>query len=251
VKLSVLASGSKGNSAYIKTNNHNILIDLGLTCLSIEKRLKELEVDPKSIDIVLLTHTHVDHTSALKVFMKKYKPIIYLTKKMYDELNMELENYEFIDDEIKIDTLLIETVKVSHDVECNGYVLTENDKSICYITDTGYIHEKNYKKITNKNIYVMESNHDVEMLMNGRYPYHLKQRILGSRGHLSNEDASYCLKKVIGPNTKHIFLAHLSEENNSEERAYEVAATAMKEIDNTDVTIEIAHQNIQTSLVTL
>ena len=251
MKLSVLASGSKGNCAYIKTNNHNILIDLGLTCLSIEKRLKEINVEPKSIDIVLLTHTHVDHTSALKVFIKKYKPNLYLSKKMYDELNLELENYDFIEDEIKIDTLIIETIKVSHDVECNGYILTENDKSICYITDTGYIHEKNYEKIKNKNIYVMETNHDVEMLMNGNYPYHLKQRILGSRGHLSNEDASYCLKKVIGPNTKHIFLAHISEENNSEEKAYQVINDAVKEINDGSITIEIAHQNIQTSLVTV
>lgn len=249
MKLSILASGSKGNCAYIKTNNHNILIDLGLTCLSIEKRLQEIGVEPNTIDTVLLTHTHVDHTSALKVFLKKYKPNIYLSQQMYEELNLPLEKYEFINDEIKLDTLLIETVKVSHDVECNGYVLTENNKSICYITDTGYIHEKNYEKITNKNIYVMESNHDVEMLMNGKYPYHLKQRILGSRGHLSNEDASYCLKKIIGPNTTHIFLAHLSEENNSEEKAYQVITNAMKEINNNDITIEIAHQNFQTNLV--
>lgn len=244
MQLSVLASGSKGNSCYIKTNNHNILIDIGLTSLQIEKRLKKINVEPKNIDIILLTHTHVDHIAGLKVFIKKYKPMVYLSKKMYKELNLEMEKYEFLESEIQLDTLLIETVEVSHDVECNGYILTENDKSIVYITDTGYIHEKNYQKLSNKEIYVLESNHDVEMLMTGKYPYHLKQRILSSRGHLSNEETAYYLSKIIGKKTKKIYLAHLSDENNTKEKAY----NKVKETIN-NIEIIVTDQNEETELV--
>lgn len=243
MQLSVLASGSKGNSCYIKTNNHNILIDIGLTSLQIEKRLKKINVEPKNIDIILLTHTHVDHIAGLKVFIKKYKPMVYLSKKMYKELNLEMEKYEFLESEIQLDTLLIETVEVSHDVECNGYILTENDKSIVYITDTGYIHEKNYQKLSNKEIYVLESNHDVEMLMTGKYPYHLKQRILSSRGHLSNEETAYYLSKIIGKKTKKIYLAHLSDENNTKEKAY----NKVKETIN-NIEIIVTDQNEETEL---
>lgn len=244
MQLSVLASGSKGNSCYIKTNNHNILIDIGLTSLQIEKRLKKINVDPKNIDIILLTHTHVDHISGLKVFVKKYKPKVFLSKKMYKELDLQLENYEFLEDEIKIDTTLIETVQLSHDVECNGYIITENNKSLVYITDTGYIHEKNYQILSNKEIYVLESNHDVEMLMTGKYPYHLKQRILSSRGHLSNEESAYYLSKIVGKKTKKIYLAHLSEENNTKEKAYEKIKETINNID-----IIVTDQNEETELI--
>ena len=237
MQLSVLASGSKGNSCYIKTNNHSILIDIGLTSLTIEKRLKQIDVEPKNIDTILLTHTHVDHIAGLRVFVKKYKPKVYLSREMYRELKLDLPDYEFLEDEIKIDTLLIETVQVSHDVECNGYILTENNKSIVYITDTGYIHEKNYEKLSNKNIYVLESNHDIEKLMTGKYPYHLKQRILSSRGHLSNDETAYYLKHLIGPDTEKIYLAHLSEENNTPEKAYN---TTKERIKDTNIELIVA-----------
>ena len=248
MQLSVLASGSKGNSCYIKTNNHNILIDIGLTSLTIEKRLKQINVEPKNIDTILLTHTHVDHIAGLRVFVKKYKPKVYLSREMYKELKLDLPDYEFLEDEIKIDTLLIETVQVSHDVECNGYILTENNKSIVYITDTGYIHEKNYEKLSNKNIYVLESNHDVEKLMTGKYPYHLKQRILSSRGHLSNDETAYYLKHLIGPDTEKIYLAHLSEENNTTEKAYNTTKEVIKD---TNIELIIAYQNEETELITV
>lgn len=248
MQLSILASGSKGNSCYIKTNNHNILIDIGLTSLTIERRLKQINVEPKDIDIILLTHTHVDHIAGLKVFVKKYKPKVYLSRKMYKELGLNLLDYEILEDEIKIDTLFIETVQVSHDVECNGYILTENNKSVVYITDTGYIHEKNYEKLSNKNIYVIESNHDVEMLMTGKYPYHLKQRILSSRGHLSNDETAYYLKQIIGPNTEKVYLAHLSEENNTPEKAYSKTSEILEK---TNIELIVASQNEETELITV
>ena len=252
MKCCVLASGSKGNCTYIEYNNTKILIDLGTTSLYAEKKLKDIDVDPKDIKAIIITHTHVDHINGLKVFIKKYNPKIYLSEIMHKELknDITLTNYEYIDGDFTIDDLKINVIKTSHDTEdSNGYIVESSDSSIVYITDTGYINQKNYKKLINKNVYIFESNHDVEMLMNGRYPYNIKQRILGDKGHLSNKDAGYYLSKLIGDNTKQVILAHLSHDNNTDEIALKTVKEELKtseiEFDN----IIIAHQEFRTDLI--
>ena len=241
MKVSILASGSKANCCYIETNNAKILIDIGLNCINTEKKLQEINVDPDDIDAIFITHTHKDHASGLKVFNKKHKAKAYLTEIMYKELNEELKNYEFIGDTTKIKDITITSIKTSHDAEdSNGYIIENNNESVVYITDTGYINIKNYKLLKNKTMYILESNHDVEMLMNNpNYPYHIKQRILGDKGHLSNKDSAYYLKKFIGDNTKYIILAHLSEHNNTEELAIN---TLKNTVDITNIDVKIAHQ---------
>ena len=217
MRLSVLASGSKGNSTYIESTNTKVLVDLGMTCLYIDTKLNNLNINPDDIDAIILTHTHVDHINGLKVFVKKHNTKVYLTEKMLKDINeiFELKNYEIIKDDFKINDLEIEVFKTSHDAsDSNGYIFKENDKSLVYITDTGYINRKYKEKLTNKNIYIMESNHDIKMLQEGKYPYHLKQRILSDRGHLSNEMSAKYLSEFIGKNTKNIILIHLSHENN-------------------------------------
>ena len=252
MKCCVLASGSKGNCTYIEYNNTKILIDLGTTSLYAEKKLKDIDVDPKDIKAIIITHTHVDHINGLKVFIKKYNPKIYLSEIMHKELKNDiiLNNYEYIDGDFTIDDLKINVIKTSHDTEdSNGYIVESSDSSIVYITDTGYINQKNFKKLINKNVYIFESNHDVEMLMNGRYPYNIKQRILGDKGHLSNKDAGYYLSKLIGDNTKQVILAHLSHDNNTDEIALKTVKEELKtneiEFDN----IIIAHQEFRTDLI--
>ena len=218
--FSVLASGSKGNSSFIETNNTRILVDLGITSGNAEKKLKSLNIEPSSINAIVITHTHADHINGLKVFIKKYHPIIYLTDKMYNEISkiITIENYQIITDDFVISDLQVTVFKTSHDTDdSNGYVFEAYGKSLVYITDTGYINKKYFPILSNKNYYIMESNHDVELLMNGNYPYYLKQRIIGDRGHLSNKDSSYYLSKFIGDNTKGVVLIHLSEENNEEQ----------------------------------
>lgn len=245
MKVSVLSSGSKGNSCYIKENETEILIDLGTTCLYIERNLRELNTEPSNIKAIFLTHTHVDHIDALRVFTKKYNTKVYLTKLMYKELPFELPNYEFIDESIVVKDLTIVPFKTSHDVaDSNGYVIESSSKSIVYVTDTGYINIKNHKLLENKDLYIFESNHDVEMLMNNtKYPYHIKQRILGDTGHLSNADSSRYLKKLSGPKTKHIILAHLSEENNSPDLA--LNSIKEKNIENCEVIIAKQHEKTE------
>ncbi len=246
MRVSVLSSGSKGNSTYVELLNHKILIDIGTSSLYIEKALNKIGVDPSDIDIILITHAHIDHVAGLKVFCKKYNPVVYISDKIEKEAHLEIKN-KISDETINFkDDISITSVNLSHDVtEARGFVIEENDSSLVYITDTGYISEKEFNKITNKNIYVFESNHDVEMLMNNtKYPHHTKIRILSDKGHLSNKDSAYYLTKIIGESTKHIILAHLSEQNNTEDLALSSLETALRAKTNYNPKIIVAKQDL-------
>ena len=254
LNVCVLASGSKGNSTYIASPNTKILIDMGMTCSYIVNKLKSLEVNPNEIDGILISHTHSDHIAGLKVFLKKYNPTLYLTEKMYLDLKnqMTISSYIIIDKEFNIKDLKITPVKTSHDAsDSQGYIVENQGKTAAYITDTGYINQKNYQILTNKNVYIMESNHDITMLMEGKYPYHLKQRILGDYGHLSNHDSANYLSKFIGNETKHVFLAHLSEENNTPTLALTTLQEKLKEKNIEFDSISIAEQKERSELIEL
>ena len=252
MKICVLASGSKGNSSYIETNKTKSLVDLGMSAGYIAKSLKNIGVDPSEIQRVFITHAHTDHVAGLKVFLKKYHPVVYLTKKMEDELGIEIEDKVYIDDNTSIDDLDVTVIKTSHDAaDSNGYVFSSGGKSIVYITDTGYIHVKNFEKLKNKSLYVFESNHDVRLLREGKYPYYLQQRILSDKGHLSNKDSAYYLSNFIGDNTEKIILIHLSEENNRPEVALKTLLDTLEKKGVRVPDIEIAMQRESTELVEL
>ena len=147
----------------------------------------------------------------------------------------------FIKNKNKLGSITIELIHTSHDTACSvGYIITYKNKSLVYITDTGYINRKYLKMIENKYIYLIESNHDEEMLMNGPYPPFLKQRVISDRGHLSNRTTASYLKQVVGENTKYVVLAHLSEQNNDENLALKIAKEALFE---KNIELIIAHQN--------
>jgi len=250
MKVIVLSSGSKGNTTYIETNNTRILIDAGNTCKYIINKLEEYNINPTSIDAILITHTHSDHIKGLPVLLKKINPCVYITEKMHPYMEY-LENYHIINEDIlKINDMIIEVIKTSHDTEDSvGYIINNNDKSIVYITDTGYINKKYFEILKNRNIYIMESNHDIEMLNNSSYPFATRQRILSDKGHLSNYDSAKYLSTFIGDNTKYILLAHLSEENNTKELAYK---TLIDRLNQEKIQIEniiIATQNKETEFI--
>ncbi len=250
MKVCVLSSGSKGNCTYVETENHRILIDIGTSSLYVEKSLKEIGIEPSSVDIILITHAHIDHVNGLKVFCKKYNPLVYISNKIQKEANINIINSN-TDEEINIENdIKIKSITLSHDVtDIKGYVIEDKISSMVYITDTGYISEKNFKDIINKNLYVFESNHDIEMLMNNpKYPHHTKIRILSDKGHLSNKDSAYYLSKLIGNNTKHIILAHLSEQNNTEDLALETLNDTLKRKNINFNNIIVARQNEMTEL---
>lgn len=252
MKVIVLSSGSKGNTTYIETNEARILIDAGNTCKYILNKLEDYNINPSSIDAILITHTHSDHIKGLPVLLKKINPCVYITEKMYPYMEY-LENYHIItEDTIKINDMLIEVIKTSHDTEDSvGYIINNNNKSIVYITDTGYINKKYFDILKNRDIYIMESNHDIEMLNNSSYPFATRQRILSDKGHLSNYDSAKYLSNFIGDKTKYILLAHLSEENNTQDLAYQTLTDRLTKENIKVENIIITTQNKETEFINI
>jgi len=253
MKVCVLSSGSKGNSTLVITDKVKILIDLGTTTSYVEAALNNLNVDVKEISHILITHSHADHIKGLKVFIKRYNPVILVTEDMKNVLEKELGNfrYEYYEDKKAIiGDLTVNVIKTSHDAEESiGFVLTNNNSSMVYITDTGYINQKYFKILSNNNLYVLESNHDIKMLMDGPYPYYLQQRVRGDKGHLSNKQASDYLCKFIGDNTKKIVFAHISEHNNSYEKVIETFNEELSKNDMKFDDVLIAKQNEATEVI--
>lgn len=228
MKIATLASGSTGNSTVIEYNDSRILVDIGISTKNIEEKLQELNINPNTINAILITHTHVDHIKGLKTFIKKYNPVVFISKEMKNDLDY-ITDYAYYEDTNKIGDIKFNVIKTSHDTYSVGFIIKLGDKEIVYITDTGYLNKKYFNILKNKQIYIFESNHDVEMLENGSYPFHLKRRILSDEGHLSNEDSAYYLSKyLIGESTKEVILIHLSKENNTEDIAINTLKDALQ-----------------------
>lgn len=252
--VSVLASGSEGNSTFVETSDVKLLIDIGMNTKYITLKLGELGVDPKEIEYIFMTHTHKDHTGALKTFIKKYSPKIVLTENMLKELEF-LSDYDDLivtDGALTVGSTLVDPFRVSHDaIDARGFLIEDATSSLVYMTDTGYLNQKYFEKLSNKNMYIIEANHDVEMLINGSYPKWVKSRILSDQGHLSNNATGFYLAKLIGENTKKIVLAHLSKENNTEEEALKTVKKTLEEYEISFDDIKVARQREKTDEVQL
>ena len=178
MKTKVIASGSKGNCAIVLCNNTNIIIDMGISYLTLKKSLEENSLSFDDFSGILITHCHKDHISGLTSLIKKTKLNAYIPENMYESLKeyLPLEKCIFINDSFNINDLNIELIHTSHDAPSSvGFIFSYQGKSLVYVTDTGYINRKYLAKMVEKDAYIIESNHDEIMLMDGPYPRFLKE----------------------------------------------------------------------------
>ena len=249
MKFKTIASGSKGNCTIVLCNETNLIIDMGISYLTLKRSLEENSLSFSDFSGILVTHCHNDHVKGLASLIKHTNLNVYIPQEMYESLK-EIVPYPkciFIEDTFEINDVEIELVHTSHDVPYSvGFVIKQDNKSLVYVTDTGYINRKYLAKMVGHDAYVIESNHDEVMLMDGPYPRFLKERVISDQGHLSNKTTAKYLKKIISPKTKNIVLAHLSEKNNTEEKALE----AMQELGlDKNSKIYIAKQNEELPII--
>ena len=231
MRLCSIASGSSGNCIYVGSDNTHLLVDTGISKKRIEESLEELGVKGEELSGILITHEHSDHIRGLGVFSRRYEVPIYATKGTikgicdYKGLGCMPEGLfrEIVSDEIfEIGDMRINPFSISHDAnEPTGFRIEKEDKSIAIATDLGVYNDYIVEKLKGLNAILLEANHDIHMLEVGPYPYPLKRRVMGDKGHLSNELSGRLLCSIIHDNLKHVVLGHLSKENNFPELAYE------------------------------
>ncbi len=257
--FSVLASGSTGNALYVGTEKKSLLVDAGLSGKAMEGLFAQIEKKIEDIEGIFITHEHIDHIRGVGVLARRYKLPIYANEKtwkaMDDMIGTIPTEQKFIlplGSRIQIADIEIESFGISHDAaEPVGYVFYQGSSKLASITDTGYVSDKMKGIIEHADAFVFESNHDVEMLRMGRYPWSVKQRILGDFGHVSNEDAALAMADVIGPKTKSIYLAHLSQDNNMKDLARMAAQQILEQKDiavGVDVTLYDTDPKVATAI---
>lgn len=249
MKVQTIASGSKGNCTVVLCDNTNLIIDMGISYLTLKRSLEENSLSFEDFSGILVTHCHKDHTKGLTSLIKHTTLNAYIPFEMYDSLKEYIpkDRCIFIEDNFAINDVEVELIHTSHDAPFSvGYIITYHSKSLVYVTDTGYINRKYLAKMKGKDIYIIESNHDEKMLMDGPYPRFLKERIISDNGHLSNITTSKYLASLVAENTKYIVLAHLSHENNTEALALN---TLKDHIKNENINILIARQEEPSKLI--
>ena len=212
----IIASGSKGNATIVVSNKTVILIDMGISLSRLEEGLAEINLEVNDITGALFTHDHTDHISGLKFISPK---IMYALE---GTLPSSLSNVVYVNKPFKIGDFEITPIETSHDATnpC-AYLIKDKEESLFYMTDTGVFLDECLPLVKNPTYLVIESNHDIRMLLNTNRTFELKNRIMSDKGHLCNEDRAIAAISIIGDNTKEITLAHLSEEANTPEVALE------------------------------
>lgn len=262
IKFCSLSSGSSGNCQYIETNGARILVDAGFSGKRIEALLTSIGVEPSSIDAILVTHEHIDHTRGVGVLSRRYDIPIYANENTWTAMTPIIKNIN--DKNIKlfntnkafeINDLDIFPFLLSHDSpEPVGYIFNRNNKKISIITDTGWVNDSTKNLLKGSDLYFVESNHDLRMLREGSYPWSLKKRIMSSHGHLSNDDAAMLLEDLLSGFGEIVLLAHLSKDNNRPEIAYNTVRNLITsrglDVDK-DINLGLTYRDRTTSIYTL
>ncbi|MCM1194358.1 MAG: MBL fold metallo-hydrolase [Corallococcus sp.] len=248
IKITPLFSGSKGNSTLIQTDKVSILLDMGYCYKQITARLAESGLDAKDIDGIVITHEHSDHISALPLWTRSFDTQIYAPELIADYIRQRTygNNVEEITGSFVIGDVKIDCYECSHDSRvCYGYRFSVGEDSVASVTDTGCFNDGLIGFLAPCSTVQLESNHDEDMLKHGSYHYLLKKRILSDSGHLSNAQTAEILARLASGKLKNVILAHLSEENNTKELAFNSAFEALKKsgrVEGRDVRIYIADQ---------
>lgn len=231
MRLCSIASGSSGNCIYVGSEAAHLLVDVGISGKRIEKGLRELGLTGKDIDGILITHEHADHIQGLGVIARKFEIPVYATEGTIRAIKdceglgkVDGELFQTIQEDRKftIKDLTVNPMRISHDAaQPVGYRIAYGSKKVAVCTDLGVYNEYTVECLKGMDALLLEANHDVNMLQVGPYPYYLKQRILGDRGHLSNENAGRLLSRILHDELQTVLLGHLSKENNLPELAFE------------------------------
>lgn len=222
-----LCSGSSGNAAYYDGGGVRLLIDAGISCRRITALLQDIGVDPGTLDAILVTHEHSDHIQGVRVVSDKYGVPVYAAPDCWIQMRMSghfvpparMRVFE-PDAAFYLGNVRVLPFTTPHDsAHAVGFSLETGGKKVTLMTDIGCVTGHMLDVAAGSDLLLMESNHDVDMLKAGSYPYPLKQRILSKTGHLSNEDAGLAAVKLFGRGVRNVILGHLSQENNTKELA--------------------------------
>ncbi len=231
MRLCSIASGSSGNCIYVGSEATHLLVDAGISGRRVESGLNDLGLTGRDLDGVLITHEHADHISGLGVLARKYHVPVFATRGTIDamlrtgslgKLDASLFQEVREDEKFTLKDLTVNPMHISHDAaQPVAYRIAYGDKRVGVCTDLGVYDDYTVESLRGMDVLFVEANHDVNMLQVGPYPYYLKQRILGDRGHLSNENSGRLLSRLLHDKLQTIILGHLSKENNLPELAYE------------------------------
>jgi phosphoribosyl 1,2-cyclic phosphodiesterase len=237
LKFYSLASGSKGNVFLIFNGEKYLQIDCGMTRKYIFQQYENIGISIDDISSILITHKHSDHIKQLNT---------YKNKNIYSFANIEMFEYQKLIPfkEYSIDDYQVVGLPLSHDSENTmGFVISYKNEKLVYITDTGYLKEDYYSILEDADYVVLESNHDVKMLMGTSRPWMTKQRIASDNGHLCNEDCAIILSNIVGKKTKLVCLAHISEEANTKDKALKVNVNKLIDSGKHDLLVVVLEQN--------
>lgn len=251
IKVCSLFSGSSGNCIFVSYNDTAILIDAGVSGKRIEAALEGIGESFGKIAGIFITHEHSDHISGAGILSRRYKIPIYANpttwmamRPFMGKLNCEYIRHIEVGDIATVGDISVRSFTIPHDAVCPvGYNIFIDGKKLTIATDIGHIDNELLANLENSDMVLLESNHDIEMLRTGRYPWPLKQRILGDHGHLCNEMAGKIVAHLAQCGTKRFLLGHLSQENNFPELAYRTVCNALmeKQINpSKDVYLEVA-----------
>ncbi len=233
--FSPLFSSSSGNALYVSAGGVRILVDAGGTAAQMEAALRRLEVDASTLDGILITHEHSDHIKSAGTLSRKYDIPIYANPATWRAMDGKVgqiteKNRKLFNQSFYIKEMLVEPFSIPHDAaDPVCYALSHGGVKLASVTDLGHATKRLLSKLAGANVVLLEANHDEHMLKNGSYPQYLKQRILGTRGHLSNLMAAKAAYELVTLGVKGIMLAHLSEQNNTPEAAYAEVSAHLKD----------------------